>query len=139
MERVVRTADSVPCLHCLISSVVIGNARQRELVRIRQIFVPELILRLHHLLVTSRTVIPEYIFLFTGHRSFINSYARNLRRALDLANVVADGRYKLYDDFPGAEAGSGGRPLATYVGAVRQAMLAGLERGGADPFRIVSA
>jgi nuclear pore complex protein Nup107 len=59
---------------------------------------------------------------------------RNLRRALELANVIADSRYKLYEDFMN----DGGRTLAEYLGAVRQAVLAGLENGGSDPFRIVS-
>ena len=60
---------------------------------------------------------------------------RNLKRALELANVVADSRYKLYEDFMH----EGGRTLAEYLGAVRQAVLAGLEHGGSDPFRIVSS
>jgi len=37
------------------------DRRKRELVRIRQIFIPELIFRLHHLLYTSRKWIPEYV------------------------------------------------------------------------------
>ncbi|KAF8962886.1 nuclear pore protein 84/107 [Flammula alnicola] len=93
-----------------------GDRRRRELIRIRQIYVPELILRLHYLLYSSRKLIPE-----------------NLKRALELANVVADSRYKLYEDFMN----DGGRSLAEYLGAVRQAILAGLEHGGSDPFRIV--
>jgi len=59
---------------------------------------------------------------------------RNLKRALELANTVADSRYKLYDDFMN----EGGRTLSEYLGAVRQAILAGLEVGGSDPFRIVT-
>ncbi len=31
----------------------------------------------------------------------------------------------------------GGRTLAEYLGAVRQAVLAGLEHGGSDPFRLL--
>ncbi|KDR66942.1 hypothetical protein GALMADRAFT_147583 [Galerina marginata CBS 339.88] len=93
-----------------------AERRRRDLVRIRQIFVPELILRLHYLLFSSRKLVPE-----------------NLKRALELANVVADSRYNLYEDFMN----EGGRSLAEYLGAVRQAILAGLEHGGSDPFRIV--
>lgn len=59
---------------------------------------------------------------------------RNLKRALELANVVADSRYKLYDDFINED----GRRLGDYLGAVRQAILGGLEGGGSDPFRILS-
>ena len=55
--------------------------------------------------------------------------------ALELVNVVADSRYKLYDDFLRAE----GRRLAEYLGAVRGAVLAGLETGGSDPFKVVLA
>ncbi|KAF9530797.1 nuclear pore complex protein [Crepidotus variabilis] len=93
------------------------DRRKRQLVRIRQIYIPELILRLHHTLHSSRKLIPE-----------------NLKRALELANVVADSRYRLYEDFMN----DGGRTLAEYLGAVRQAVLAGLENGGSDPFRVVA-
>ncbi|KAF8151524.1 nuclear pore protein 84/107 [Crassisporium funariophilum] len=94
-----------------------GDRRRRELIRIRQIYVPELVLRLHHLLFTSRSLIPE-----------------NLKRTLELANIVADSRYKLYEDFMN----EGGRSLAEYLGAVRKAILGGLENGGSDPFRVVT-
>ncbi|KAG2120265.1 hypothetical protein DEU56DRAFT_918408 [Suillus clintonianus] len=45
------------------------------------IYLPELILRLHVMLYASREHIPE-----------------NLKRALELANTVADSRYRLYND-----------------------------------------
>ncbi len=45
--------------------MIIADRRARELGRIRQLFVPELILRLHTLLVLSRAHIPECVsFLF---------------------------------------------------------------------------
>ncbi|KAG6856667.1 hypothetical protein H0H87_002044 [Tephrocybe sp. NHM501043] len=91
-----------------------SNRRRRELIRVRQIYVPELIIRLHSLLVSSRHHIKE-----------------NLTRALRLANTVADSRYKLYEDFVNEDV----RRLGDYLGAVRQAVLAGLEGGGSDPFR----
>ncbi|KNZ76179.1 Nuclear pore complex protein [Termitomyces sp. J132] len=94
-----------------------GNRRRRELIRVRQIYVPELIIRLHSLLVGSRHHIKE-----------------NLSRALHLVNTVADLRYKLYEDFVNED----GRRLDDYLGAVRQAVLAGLETGGSDPFRVLS-
>ncbi|KAI0668046.1 nuclear pore protein 84/107 [Trametes maxima] len=94
-----------------------GAKRHRDLVRIRQIYVPELILRLHAILVSSRSRIPE-----------------NLKHALALVNIVADSRYRLYDDFSGQV----GRRLGDYLGAVRQAILASLEGGGSDPFRILT-
>ncbi|KAJ7272963.1 nuclear pore protein 84/107 [Mycena rebaudengoi] len=104
----------------LVSDVEEGsgaNQRRRELIRIRQIYIPELIIRLHFVLFASRVQFPE-----------------NLKRALELANVVADSRYKLYDDFINED----GRRLGDYLGAVRQAILGGLEGGGSDPFRILS-
>ncbi|KAJ6620333.1 107-domain-containing protein [Mycena sp. CBHHK59/15] len=98
--------------------LTLGDLRRRDLIRIRQIYVPELIIRLHFLLFTSRIHFPE-----------------NLKRALQLANVVADSRYKLYEDFINED----GRRLGDYLGAVRQAILGGLDRGGSDPFRILSS
>ncbi|KAF9469517.1 nuclear pore protein 84/107 [Collybia nuda] len=103
----------------LVTDVETGGDRRRlELIRIRQMYIPELIIRLHSMLYTSRNRIPE-----------------NLKRALQLANIVADSRYKLYEDFVNEE----GRRLSDYLGAVRQAMLGGLEHGGSDPFRVVSS
>ena len=59
---------------------------------------------------------------------------RNVKHALALVNVVADSRYRLYDDFSNQD----GRRLGDYLGAVRQAVLAGLEGGGSDPFRVLA-
>ncbi|KAG8215686.1 nuclear pore complex protein [Butyriboletus roseoflavus] len=95
-----------------------ADRRHHEMQRIRQIYIPELILRLHVVLYSSR----EHI---TG----------NLKIALELVNIVADSRYKLYDDFLHPD----GRRLAEYLGAVRRAVLAGLENGGSDPFKVVSS
>ena len=54
---------------------------------------------------------------------------------MELVNIVADSRYRLYDDFVSGN----GRRLGEYLGAVRQAFVAGLEKGGSDPFRTISA
>ncbi|KAF4588314.1 Nucleoporin nup84 [Pleurotus pulmonarius] len=97
--------------------VITNDRRRRGLVRIRQLYIPELIIRLHHILVSSRHKIPS-----------------NAKLALKLANVVADSRYKLYDDF----VGEGGIPLSEYLGAVRQAIIGGLEGGGSDPLRLLT-
>jgi nuclear pore complex protein Nup107 len=59
---------------------------------------------------------------------------RNLKRALKLANIVADSRYKLYEDFVNED----GRKIGDYLSAVRQAVLGGLEGGGSDPFRVIT-
>ncbi|KAG1773373.1 hypothetical protein EV702DRAFT_1181131 [Suillus placidus] len=76
-----------------------------QTLEVRQIFVPELILRLHVMLYASREHVPE-----------------NLKRALELANIVVDSMYKL---------------LGEYLDAVRRATIAGLEGGGSDPFKII--
>ncbi|KAE9401605.1 hypothetical protein BT96DRAFT_1018085 [Gymnopus androsaceus JB14] len=94
-----------------------GDARRRALVRIRQIYIPELVIRLHFTLFNSRHRFPE-----------------NLKLLLQLVNIVADSRYKLYEDF---FSDSGGARLNDYLGAVRQAVLGSLEGGGSDPFRAI--
>ncbi|TFK77939.1 hypothetical protein K466DRAFT_124153 [Polyporus arcularius HHB13444] len=103
----------------LTSELEVKNSdrRRRDLVRIRQTYIPELIIRLHSILVNSRSRIHE-----------------NIKHALSLVNIVADSRYRLYDDFSSQD----GRRLGDYLGAVRQAVLAGLEGGGSDPFRVLS-
>jgi nuclear pore complex protein Nup107 len=85
---------------------------------------------------------------------------RNLKRALNLANIVADSRYRLYDDFLGIDIDDELGPLqkqleeqqaqllgkkrvrktrlGDYLSAVRQAVLGGLEGGGSDPFAMVA-
>ncbi|KAH7906565.1 nuclear pore protein 84/107 [Hygrophoropsis aurantiaca] len=110
--------SEITSIRCMVTSNGSeGGRRQRELSRIRQIYIPELIIRLHVMLFTSRDHIPE-----------------NLKRALLLANIVADSRYKLYDDFLNQD----GRKLGEYLGAVRYAVLASLEGGGSDPFKVIS-
>ncbi|EIN06492.1 nuclear pore protein 84/107 [Punctularia strigosozonata HHB-11173 SS5] len=94
-----------------------GDRRRRDLIRIRQIYVPDLILRLHAILFNSRHEIPT-----------------NLKHALQLAITVADSRYKLYEDFTSQP----GRRLGDYLQAVRQAVLGGLEGGGSDPLRVLT-
>lgn len=119
-----------------------GDARRRELIRIRQIYIPELVMRTHNLLLTSRQHV-----------------SGNLQRALGLAKIVADSRYKVFEDFvneggrglEGRGLGAGANKsdlshlstndsnhrLADYLMMVRDAAVAGLENGGSDPFRVV--
>lgn len=119
----------------------LGDRRRRELIRIRQIYIPELIIRLHVLLFTSRHTIPGFVhsiyhaFLNNPDRSCLYRVLlnRNLKLALELPNIVADSRYKLYEDFVNQD----GKRLGDYLGAVRQAVLGGLEGGGSEPFRVV--
>ncbi|KAG1743847.1 hypothetical protein EDB19DRAFT_1849782 [Suillus lakei] len=89
-----------------------GDRRSRELARIRQIYIPELILRLHVMLHASREHVPD---------------------ALELVNIVADSRDKLYDNFLHID----GRRLGEYLNGVRRATIAGLEGGGSDPSKII--
>ena len=86
----------------------------REMERIRQIYVPELLFRLHALLLESRQYIPE-----------------NVKHALNLVNIVADERYGVYPTF-----GSEGR-LERYLAGVHDALRVGVEGGGSDVLRVV--
>lgn len=115
--------------------MVLGERRRRDLARIRQIFIPEFILRLHYCLYKSRRHIPEYVLDPSYEAQLMSSARRNLKHCLSLANMVADSRYKLYDDFSNQE----GRRLGDYLQSVKQAVLAGLEGGGSDPFWIISS
>ncbi|KAG1880889.1 hypothetical protein F4604DRAFT_491645 [Suillus subluteus] len=54
----------------------------------------------------------------------------NLKRSLELANIVADSRYRLYNDFLHFN----GRRLGKYLDAVFRATIAA---GGLDPFKII--
>jgi nuclear pore complex protein Nup107 len=64
-EWLISDADDLERTYAFVDSqyttfnVTIVDRRQRELVRIRQIFIPELILRLHHILTSSRKWVPE--------------------------------------------------------------------------------
>ena len=103
-------------------SLFLGDRRRRDLIRNRQIYIPELIIRLHALLVSSWNIVPS--------KGGAPNY---LKLALELTNIVADSRYKIYEDFVNED----GRRLGDYLAAVRQAILKGLEGGGSDPFRSI--
>lgn len=103
-------------------SLSLGDRRRRDLIRNRQIYIPELIIRLHALLVSSWSIVPS--------KGGAPNY---LKLALELTNIVADSRYKIYEDFVNED----GRRLGDYLAAVRQAILKGLEGGGSDPFRSI--
>ena len=122
----------------LVSDVsrVDGDRRRREFIRVRQIFIPELVIRLHSILYESRTRAPKCVERTQPRFVLCLTYfCRNLTRCFGLANIVADSKHKLYEDFAG---GSGVR-LREYLGNVRQAVLGGLEGGGSYPFRILIA
>jgi len=113
-----------------------GDRRRRELIRVRQIFIPELVIRLHGALFKSRTRFPKYVKMNqTRFVLCLTYFCRNLTRCFELANIVADSKHKLYEDFVGGDSVR----LREYLGNVRQAVLGGLEGGGSDPFRILIA
>lgn len=122
----------------LVSDVsrVDGDRRRRELIRVRQVFIPELVIRLHNILYDSRTRLPKCVEVYQFCCAHGLTYLfRNLIRTFDLANIVADSKHKLYEDFVGGN----GLRLGEYLGSARQAILGGLEGGGSDPFRILTA
>lgn len=121
----------------LVSDVsrVDGDRRRRELIRVRQIFIPELAIGLHSILCESRSHFPKCVRINRGRLVCLIWFFRNLTRTFELANIVADSKHKLYEDFA---VGSDIR-LREYLGHVRQAILGGLEGGGSDPFRILIA
>lgn len=85
-----------------------------EVARIRQIYIPELVFRLHAMLYASRGVLPHA-----------------LGAAIRLPLLVADERYKLYLDLVSGDENR----IGAYLGMVREAELASLE-SGPDPFRL---
>ncbi|EST08662.1 Nuclear pore protein [Kalmanozyma brasiliensis GHG001] len=84
--------------------------RARELFDIRQTYIPEIVFRLHDMLVESASVIPT-----------------NLNMALRLSEIVADERHKIYLEFI---RGNGQNLLQDYLLRVREASLLLLENGG---------
>ncbi|KZS95164.1 hypothetical protein SISNIDRAFT_484035 [Sistotremastrum niveocremeum HHB9708] len=95
-------------------------ARDHDLRRIRKMYIPELILRLHRALFDSRKHIPK-----------------NHKRVFDLVNIVADQRYNLTLEFSRTGSGQPNK-LKAYLAEVEKAVVAGLEKGGSDPFLIVN-
>lgn len=83
--------------------------RSRELFDIRQAYIPEIVFRLHDMLVESSSVVPI-----------------NLNMALHLAEIVADERHKVYLEFIRSNANL----LQDYMLRVREASLLLLNNGG---------
>ncbi|BEI86919.1 hypothetical protein CcaverHIS002_0702650 [Cutaneotrichosporon cavernicola] len=92
-----------------------GNARRRELRRIRQIFVPDLVMRLHTLLVEHHTRFPQL-----------------LQDALDMTVLVASQEYHVYEEFIGRDTDAS--RLVAYLDHVREASMSALAAGSSDPF-----
>ena len=49
------------CIRILTVVSILGAVRDSELARVREIYVPELIIRLHRCLYESRSLIPRYV------------------------------------------------------------------------------
>ncbi len=84
--------------------------RARELFDIRQAYIPEIVFRLHDMLVESSSAIPT-----------------NLNMALRLSEIVADERHKIYLEFIQNNARN---LLQDYLLRVREASLLLLDHGG---------
>ncbi|KAF8699585.1 Nuclear pore protein, partial [Rhizoctonia solani] len=96
-----------------------SNERKREKVeqmRIRQIYVPEIVLALHRELYNSRDIFPA-----------------NLRKVLQLPNIIADSRYSIFRDFVSPD----GNRMPEYLAGVREAGIAVLGAGVSDPVQAV--
>lgn len=87
--------------------------RRKELQRIRQIFVPYLVLRLHQMLVQYSDRTPRF-----------------LQDALEMASLVAAEDWRVYDEF--VAAGS----LERYLERMREASMLALKRGSTDTFAV---
>lgn len=96
---------------------VSATQRMKELRRTRQIFIPDLILRLHNLLVTHSTMFPGLI-----------------QTALDLTKVVAQEDNHVYEEFfdtassNGENVGAG--KLGVYLDRVREVAMIALKSSG---------
>ncbi|OWT37305.1 nuclear pore complex protein Nup107 [Cryptococcus neoformans Bt1] len=104
--------------------------RQKQLKLIRLIFIPDLILRLHNALTEQSALFPYF-----------------LQRALELASIVADGRYRVYEGFlplatiaGGAEVVGGGEKgvsrLEVYMDKIREVALEVLKSGNGNAFKV---
>jgi nuclear pore complex protein Nup107 len=93
------------------------KARRAELARIRQIFIPDLVFRLHALLANHHAHAPSL-----------------LQQALNLVKIVADEGNHVYAEFFGR--GSDPYRLTAYLDKVRSASLLALQASG-TPFAVV--
>ncbi|GAA5960795.1 hypothetical protein JCM3765_000820 [Sporobolomyces pararoseus] len=91
-----------------------GPRRLAELATIRRLLIPDLVLRLHHALVSTCSILPS-----------------NLTRAFELATIVADERYGLYNEFVpyNAREGEESNLMKRYLEEVRKASLKSLDLG----------
>ena len=112
-----------------------ADQRRVTLVRIRDIYIPELVIRLHALLANTGDKLERFVPLDIKLFLTKDNHHSNFKHALELANIVADSRYRLYDNF----LSGGNERLGDYLSAVRSSLLKGLDGGGADPFWVLGA
>jgi len=92
----------------------IASRRLAELMTIRRLLIPDLVLRVHHTLISTCSILPS-----------------NLSRAFELATIVADERYGLYNEFVPFSEREGGdvNLMKRYLEEIRLASLKSTELG----------
>ncbi|WWD19594.1 hypothetical protein CI109_104056 [Kwoniella shandongensis] len=93
--------------------------RRKELSLIQHTFIPDLILRLHNLLLTHSALFPEL-----------------LKRAMELIQIVAEEDNHIYEEFLPRQQGAGAGRLMVYLEKVREVGLEVLKSGGGDAFGV---
>ncbi|WWC64631.1 uncharacterized protein I303_107242 [Kwoniella dejecticola CBS 10117] len=101
-----------------------GSKRKSELSKIRKLFVPDLILQLHQLLITKSDTFPEL-----------------LDKALELITIVAKEDNHLYEEFFSSSSASksgadGAGKLIVYLEKVREVGMLALKNGKGDLFGV---
>lgn len=93
---------------------ITATQRTKELRRIRQIFIPDLVLRLHTLLISHSQFFPDLV-----------------QTALELTKTVAREDNHVYEEFLGGGAGGDGvGKLGVYLERVREAGMMAIQMGG---------
>lgn len=116
LVRHILMAVALYCLTQLIFSYFVRTASRRlaELTTIRRLLIPDLVLRLHHTLISTCSILPS-----------------NLTRAFELATIVADERFGLYNEFVPFSEREGGdvNLMKRYLEEIRLASLKSTELG----------
>ena len=115
--------DGVGTFAQVAESHELTSATQRaaELRRVRQIFIPELVLRLHARLFAARNLFPIM-----------------LQHAMGIVKIVAEEQNHAYEEFLLSGTRHDAGKLGIYLSMVREVALATLETGSGSPFEIAS-